>query len=291
LLDTRDLHSLAAMPPTTDPEEGTLDFTVPVVGERSEVLAFLQYVGGKYAIDPDRVADDPSVALSLGESTPRFVFHLSAYECDRVRADGAILVVGPDGPTGVDAAAVDACDDDVPAHVADVVRFAAASRAELPELPPRLAHASTIRGDVRSGAGVFDVIKAVTKAMLERTRGSSAEHPKLPQCVREGLHRHDRASPPALSPDGAPAAGAHVKLQINLREPLETKAGSEEYTTWLAMGGEVVAVEGADAASAVLTATSSMAPPEFEGTWRAELVRQRGWTYPWILRSLVRVPD
>ncbi|HVY46896.1 MAG TPA: hypothetical protein VHB21_13505 [Minicystis sp.] len=221
---------------TRDAATDTIDVTITVLGARA--LEYLVALAEPLGLPRAFVEVDPSVPLALvgKDGGPRMVFHLSAYESDRLRSD-AVLVAGE-------------VDEDE-RLTGDEPRFEGGD----PLAPARLA----------------------SRIALDRIRRDAL--PPMPHEVREGLHRHDRAAAPVLGPEGAPRVGHQVKLQINLRED----------GGWLAMGGTVRAVLGADAVEAELVATTAGAPDAFDGTWRARLERKHGWEFPWFLTSLERV--
>jgi len=107
------------------------------------------------------------------------------------------------------------------------------------------------------------------------------------RAVREGFHRHDKSPFPALDPSGVSSVGAHVKLQLNLHFPMDCAAYPDEETTWLAMAGQVREILGPDRVRVDgLVSTTDRAPLAFEREWIAELVRQPGAKYPWVLADL-----
>jgi hypothetical protein len=268
---------------TSDAEGKTLDFVIAVAGPRSRTRRFLAVIGAKFDLSPEVFMNDPAVSLSLGDAAGwpgwRVMIHLSAYESERARADAVIAVLGQDP----------ADDADLELIGAQPVLFVDANRVEpFADAPP---DATTCRGDLESGVGVFDALKAASRGALVRAKSAPQPLAPMPGCVREGLHRHDKAASPALPPNGAPAKGQQVKLQLNLREDLECAAYPGETMGFLALTGPVHAVHGPDTVEADLVATTDRAPKYFDGHWRARLVRKAGWDYPWILEALERLPE
>jgi hypothetical protein len=260
---------------TRDAEERSIDFIFSLVASDRLETSLLCSLGAKFHLPPDVVERDPSVPLSLGVSAGwRTVFHVSGYEADRARADVALIVLGADPTEDPDLA--DLCKEKV--FFVDTDRKAA--------VPSEAKTVPTVRGNASTGEGIFDAVKQAARVAL--TNLKRAEPPPMPHCVREGLHRHDKAASPALAPTGQPRIGDHIKLQINLREGLECANYPGELMRWLAMGGTVSWIADSNTVEATLVPTTDRSPKYFEGEWRAQLIRMDGWDFPWVLRALKR---
>lgn len=80
---------------TQDEQANTIDLTISVVGDGA--LELLTTFGAQFGVTADDISADPSVPLKMTmPSGPSPVFHLSAHESDRARAD-AVLVAGAVG--------------------------------------------------------------------------------------------------------------------------------------------------------------------------------------------------
>lgn len=102
--------------------------------------------------------------------------------------------------------------------------------------------------------------------------------------VREGFHRHDRASEPRLF--DSPESGQRVMVQISLDQWQECSAYPGEMSNWLAMEGEVIEVLSSKSVRVTLAPSTDRSPAAFDGCWRAILNFHEGWDYPWLLTSL-----
>lgn len=135
--------------------------------------------------------------------------------------------------------------------------------------------------------GVIARVYSSAMASSEDSAPSAGVAGRAVRAVREGFHRHDKAPSPALDPSGAASVGAQVKLQLDLHFPMACAEDPDEETTWLALGGQVGEILGPDRVRVDgLVATTDRAPRAFAGAWIAELVRQPGANFPWMLAAL-----
>lgn len=160
---------------TRDPDEKSIDVTIAVMGAGG--LEVLIALGEKFGLPRRFVERDPSVPLAMvGKDGTKTVFHLSAYESDRTRAD-AVVIAGELGT------------ESTPEAV-DVVRFEGADPMQTMRDATRIA-AERIRGkellpmphEVREGLHRHD--RAAAPALWPDGDPRPGQHVKVQINLRE----------------------------------------------------------------------------------------------------------